>query len=1319
MTGASEAAISARTGLGDAKTYNHNNYYHYNNNNNHNNYHHPSTSTSSLGTSAATVAPATNHHLNCLARTTSHYQSRCDDDQSNSEGQAVEKKKKKPLDYYYKREKEEEEEEEERGGWREDSREKEMGGVGMADEGGTSEDPRLSVLTASEEGGRARRLSLNLCCSSPLQYHHNSPATTPHHHTCKGSSGRHHHRSEPTCLNRKGLHVDEKQKVQSVIKVGGEELQVEVISSEVLVRSGSEAPSASDDKPPKKKRKFIIILKGLLSKSKRSDNKKCQGEKTNSETKEIITTDNKKENSKRSNKVCGNSERDKRRKRIRSFKKKGEQCVEGNSDPPTLRPDPCHAQHTPPSPTGQIREGGRSSSEDQEKREDRVRPCSSSSSSSGCLGTQEQLTLLFHAALTGAPLHNTQEHIDSPLDTLTPDVTHEDRVSLCPEGGHFPSKESLLNQDDPALTLVGLSLPSAADHSDEDPSETECVSSEDQTPAPGASLAPPSESAEEEDEEERESESEPRWTSECVGAECGEVPAAPCPQADQSSPHSTSPREPSSPVVHPPLHTPPTSEGEVSGDGEGDEEGTSSCPSHYSDTPSHSPSLEDICHLDATDIEVPVVDFVIPHLITPNTCEESYDQDKGWDQQQSDSDSDSSSDSSVDYDLPPIDDSVFDLQYDPYFYQGNLSLDDIPDDQPIDYPCPYDVNGDFLGGGRPFNPTFSYVDHWQYHRVNSPGDLCRSQSQPTALAQPSPQPLAIHAAPHVFLSQPLPNHLPPVLPPLQPRKRGEFSSLCSVGGSQLYTITEEAEADDPVDDHPTRRNYSESNLYLRGDTEDYDYDYDYTLPPHDLYYGDSDSDSTIHSDSSDVRGSTETLEQDPEEDGWLEDTELPSSEPGSCDNLCHTPLVNQEPLEVQEKERTDVSFITEAPESDGDEDGGQNGAGSRESQSEYPDEFFLFCSEAEVTGMEVVENMAYNNTRQEFGYYKVEKKTERGSPIDHQFLLESYGCKQGESDGETTSSSRSSWGTMKGTRQQSPSSPVYQNVPVNARLSKSNPNLAQATDDTEEPRPARPVYQNVPIPARRKHIGGRTQDNPSIRDPNSNYQVARAPSPTLMAQEAARLDLANCNLGSRGSLGDGLDRISSNGHEHSWSKNQNYGGMEDLRYAGRCRPSHSDFQLSRGGGGSTRSRHDPAGFNAYASNTSLDHDTFSRTSKIYKWNGSSSVSDLTSLSRDLSPASSPTLIRPSASACDLTRAEDGCWGEVADGEAEEPLGETSYAAWCAKVTDDNDDQDFMPPIGLSNNPSFVFTPHPRYRRVLVAPENYGLGRKLNLCTNRV
>ncbi|XP_071523355.1 uncharacterized protein [Panulirus ornatus] len=1346
----------------------------------------------------------------------------------------------------------------------------------------------LSVTAASGADGC-------VCLSSPApsscpncRPHLNSPATPQSSSTSQGS-----HNTgaedrlgcEAVDPEGNGVLCDKEPKVQRVIKVDRGEIQVEVIGSELLVNSGSRDFSDSENgvscsteaKPTKKKKKFIIILKGLLSISKRSEKKKCV--ESESERLNCLNADVGKNLANRGEKSnataaarCSITEGKKRdiscdaRRQNHLYhpgKKTRPGRIEGHRNNSDLRDLTKNAgsedrrlpsrRHIPRGNTLQCEEdcGGQSSDTSGSGkvvgadghncgRRRHLHNPNKSEIAPTHLGTQEQLTLLYHAALTrntyvengrwkttcrgGAadedPLP-VLEAVHAPSTDVTPEDTsaqvyddlrvaeddnnHAEEEDLHSdaeeeedhhgdaeeeedhhhhyhsdaeeeEDHHGDVEEENQHRSDAAEDHRQVEAVSASSRHCED-----CLASPDETGALRTTVEdcldkrslPDEELSEEELEPSLEGRKElqelPRKVTveEADGEEDDDASLVPsslnqthtlcAPRCDD-----TSQRNGVSSVVTLPssAQSLPVNEDIIEceekeedclvncavngGEGERLEQEQASRPHPVDFRPE--PSVDEV----ETDVEE--VDSVV---------------DSDCDSVQSDSDSSSSSsDSSVDYDPPPpVDDSFYDLQFDPYFYQGSISLEDIPDDQPIDYPCPFDVNGDYISSqDRQFIPHFSYIDNWSYNPVTNPGDLYRSQSQPEDVSRRryEDEPLDGDAPLHVFLSQPIPRQFSANFPLesglLKPRKRGEFSSLCSFGGSQLYTITEEAEGDEPSDDFYCRRNYSESNLYF-GDPEGF---YNEPYYNSDLYYGDTDSEteSTIHSELSDFRLSTETLEQDSSEVATEPDPEWSEGAPESdrenssvCDSpfeeTCfkNTGYFDDQFLEDSKSDDDPESFCEAfeqecvSPDPETEDSTLQDSEGS--CQGEYPDEFFLFCSEAEITDMEVMDNMdmlPYNGSKDDFTYFKVEKKTsDSSSPIDQDFLLESYSCRvdnsylNADNRRKTTALPYDSYwdqGINGADSRKGPSTHIYQNVPIHSRLSKSNPNLTSITDETDHRSPQpRPVYQNVPMPAKRYHVPGRdharlgeTISNAYAYDSNSNYSGYRSeqtqPKKTKLQSpymnvpyngqrdEVLNQNLHDSQMKSSNSL-VGLDCLSSNGHDVTWYSEDQYSRKvessrirdqrvcQDLRFAELTQLSSSDTSLSHRNpcfvdrDTSTRT---PAAFNAYASNTSLDHDTFSKTSKIYKWNGSSSVSDLTSLNRDLSPTRSG-LSRASASATDLTRVGTG---SDEDGDlTEEPLGQTSYAAWCARISDDQDDQDFMLPVDLRNSSSFVFTPHPK------------------------
>ncbi|XP_063871473.1 uncharacterized protein LOC135106405 [Scylla paramamosain] len=1244
----------------------------------------------------------------------------------------------------------------------------------------------LSIPAAPGADGRvcSKGSSAPRSNSLPQQCTH----TTPQHcHGGNHSCGSPVHTGLHVNLRECGLFCDEKQKVQRVVKVGGGEIQVEVISSELVVKreprensgDGSVVSGAdtTDEKPTKKKRKFIIILKGLLSKSKRSEKKKCvEGESGRASVgagkSEAVTHTNGKNNNKRDVK-CGGG--DGRGEANSGAEREARRWGGGQAGRGETRLDAARKQQTPLScsrktaacsnegdcdypRTGNL--DGRpprssSSSANSTSRceaNDNTRSGGSTEggweNSAACLGTREQLTLLYHAALTryshveNGWREDTRERRPSSTgreqDCATKegsrDAFSDESRKECPESSpdaqvtsscereelHHPQHsttftcegQSLIN---PSIFSSDASEPSLETHS---PADQEGISH-------SPSEASESFTAGEQSEECSAITSDPPGDSVChqsenchqnVKLEYSVSPeASPSQEDDTPGREAISPQGPDTSPVHPLL----SSAGAAS-DTACKAVSKRDCAASALTTPHYDAAdgvLNDDDELNSDDSEEECSGSSVRLSCLPAVPpyeERSEPAEGGQSDSESDADnSESDSDSSVDYDIPPVDDRIYDPQFDPYFYQGSISLDDVPDDQPIDYPCPYDINGDYLGA-RQFTPHFSYLDHWSGSVVTAPGDLYRSQSQPEAVTQD--QPLDGDAPLHVFLSQPIPTQALPGFSLenslLRPRKQGQFSSLCSFGGSQLYTITEEVEYDDTYDDFYSRRNYSESNLYFKG-AED-------LLPdPHfiraDLYYGDTDSDATVHSESSDERDSTETLDQDTQSWEILEpDQSLHTSQLNLADSIV---------LEaVAERDSSEELVAVEREKLDGDSGTRENSPqpGSECPGTEYPDEFFLFCSEAEVTGVDVMESvdvLPYNNSKGDFTYFKVENKTtDRNSPVDHDFLLESYSCRTTMSSRDSTSTTgldlHNAWQVgLNGTPdpRKGPSSHVYQNIPLNRRISKSNPDLALGDDEVDQGRVmTRPIYQNVPVPAKRHHTPGRDSgrglDNLRSRDSNSNYydDWTRGSGPQVTSpymnvpHNGHGSDNSLHNLNSfrsssslSSSLSDGLDRVVSNGHseEQRSSSGSLYDDQRtspDLRYVGRSLvPPSRAFR-----GGSVAESSSSGSFTAYASNTSLDHDTFSKTSKIYKWNGSSSVSDLTSLSRDLSSTSSD-LSRGSASACDLTQVggeED--WGNEA------PLGETSYAAWCARVqNDDGDDQDFVTTLGHRDTSPFVFTPH--------------------------
>ena len=116
-------------------------------------------------------------------------------------------------------------------------------------------------------------------------------------------------------------------------------------------------------------------------------------------------------------------------------------------------------------------------------------------------------------------------------------------------------------------------------------------------------------------------------------------------------------------------------------------------------------------------------------------------------------------------------------------------------------------------------------------------------------------------------------------------------------------------------------------------------------------------------------------------------------------------------------------------------------------------------------------------------------------------------------------------------------------------------------------------------------------------------------------------------------------------------------------------------------------------FGAYTSNSNLDTDTFSKTSRCHKWNYSSSISDLTSLNKQVDEAESHKvpLQKLSSSASDIPASFSGAGEDSSGGSSGLPPprtgrltcgGRTSYMAWTASL-DDEDAEDFIIGCGAS------------------------------------
>ncbi|XP_064107144.1 uncharacterized protein LOC135216074 isoform X2 [Macrobrachium nipponense] len=1154
---------------------------------------------------------------------------------------------------------------------------------------------------------------------------------------------------------------DSDQAVQRVIKVSDGEIQLQVI--------GSELSCVREEKPQKRKKKFIIILKGLLNKSNKSDRKKQQSENSadNRENCSNRSAESKAEGDRKSNCLEKNkSESNLTKIKECCLSKDNANSYKSENNISLGKCKGCDSNRKC------LASSNNSISSNNYYRSQINAACNRRKFTGTTVGTQERLTLLYYAALTGSAYKENgekgpicqdlvggvsrteketeeEERVPQPAESRPPrdvipedslkedgedaaadvhSVSQEDSSSSCLSTGS--SEESVGGQEEewlekdfvePETALCSESLelledsdrsvsclpesenqircdPTNSDYdSDLDP-EDSCVKECDSLPdsvqerTRGSSFSAGDSGSS--------SNGNDICENVCVGENINANGILVCDTKDRSV---------SEPILN-------------------------SCNETFSPSfnvtrlESKSVCLENRCSLGGREISADEIDPWAKGV----SCDFSSESDE----------SDSSSDSSVD--IPPVDDYIYDLQFDPYFYQGSLSLEDVPDDQPIDYPCPYDSEGRLIRNQVPeYNTHFSYIDNHSYNPISNLGDIYRTQSQPEDISRRIYEntPLDGNAPLHVFLSQPIPNQVPYSFPArncqLKPRKRGEFSSLCSFGGSQLYTITEEAEWDPLEEDIYSRRQYSDGEFYTRRNYSESDiylgYDDGYCGEPYymnpDLYYGDtdteSDSDKTIHSESSHC-DSTETLDRDEYSEDLDNQTlhecieaethnslnnsdDERSTKSSPIDATCVEQLSDcnsisscqEEAIESASEADTNVIEICHEDYAISEKEEGlsyHEGDAEGACHSEYPDEFFLFCSEAEITDMEVmdtVEVLPYNGSK-DFNYFKVEdKRSNNSSPIDQDFLMDNYNYSSKNSIGKNRY-----WDHCKDSLEKMSSTPIYQNIPINSRLSKSNPNLAALSEDSA---PAKPIYQNVPVPSKRYHVPSRGQ--------SFTTDLIGSNSDDDLDYVSHNKDRYNSSFTSNGrSRAKQVSRRSDTHEPNSkpLSKDDNDVQMTLHKWSSS---NWRDGDLSTIGSTSTPSGMNqgwqdlsvagttPAEFNAYASNTSLDHDAFSKTSKIYKWNGSSSVSDLTSLSRELSPTSMG-VAKTSASTSDLRTigggggAGGGGHDSYSDDENfQELLSETSYAAWSAKVHNDLDDQDFVLPVNMKNSSNFSFASH--------------------------
>ena len=615
----------------------------------------------------------------------------------------------------------------------------------------------------------------------------------------------------------------------------------------------------------------------------------------------------------------------------------------------------------------------------------------------------------------------------------------------------------------------------------------------------------------------------------------------------------------------------------------------------------------------------------------------------------SDSDLDSDNDSSVDYDLPPLDDSIYDLRYDPYFYQSSFSLDNIPDDQPIDYPLPFDYdNRRIVYQNNNLNASEESLkvptDNW-WHRFGQQGDIYRTQSQPENLESEirDDKPLDGNLPLHVFLSQSQPLVKDYANVEFESsnssfKRRRESGSLGTGGSfdSQLYTITEETENDIPLDEFQTSINGSDFSI-----------------------------------------------------------CELPELESDSTPTATPTSSLNVSAEDISSKNSL---------------------------QSKYPDEFFLFCSEAEITKMEVMDNvdmMTYNNSNMEdFKYFRVDTRNSSSSD-EPEYLVDSFesNSKLDQLTYDSSTSNQNAWFDKNKPKQsvlrnnsidnekhmscgeQAKNklfSPIYQNVPLTKRLTKSNPDLTN--DEPETIETSSSVYQNIPVPAKRYSFLNGNQNKilpPYQNVPKTIFNSKRKNSLEDIPKSSRNFEYSNNQFYSDNSSDDDMQY-----------SNASFSSLDDKptrrKFTSNTKKNllssdklniHSTFSnlSSLSSCNSLKSSE----FVAYASNTTLDTDTFSKASKVYKWNGSSSVSDLTSLSKEVeqNEIDQSNLSRSCASASDLPSLTSSSDSRVVT--KSKTLGETSYMAWSARLSDlDDDDEDFILPVEpRMTSSSFVFTPH--------------------------
>lgn len=349
-------------------------------------------------------------------------------------------------------------------------------------------------------------------------------------------------------------------------------------------------------------------------------------------------------------------------------------------------------------------------------------------------------------------------------------------------------------------------------------------------------------------------------------------------------------------------------------------------------------------------------------------------------------------------------------------------------------------------------------------------------------------------------------------------------------------------------------------------------------------------------------------------------------------------------------------------------------AKSKEEPASFVDEFFLFHSDVGGPKMKEMEktNYPFNSSDNNFSYYSVQP---RDSEIEEpDYILDSYSSEniQNNNEDRLENPKYSYKGNAMGECpdktvdiQSESEYPVFSNQNLNKRLSRSTPDLASGCDEDSS-------FCNTfgSTPPTKRHLDTDNDTSQRKRSCQESFSVPRqAAFDSRGVQETFNFSSSDDEFdGCKSSSSRSLNNTLPNGL-FCLDLSADIDGDGDKSY------SQSYFTSGT------------PSFSAYSSDTSLDFDTFSKSSKVFNWNGSSSIPDLTSLSKKMSGEDPSLTSRGSSSTSDLASMTES------NLNSDSHLGRTSYMQWSAHVKDDLDEDDhFLLPM---NSSSFGFTPQSR------------------------